>query len=153
MEEEEQLGDGEVEVPKYEDLKTEESERPIDLEEEEISKTLSEQEEETEQISDLKVIAKYLHPQYKDKRLNELLQSAASSRIYTDNLLDKNFLLSMSYIEEHEGEKDIDVVGYISMIQDALSRGIEGRQRIEDLELAGVVHEEEVEKLARDLGM
>lgn len=116
-------------------------------------KTLTEAEEETPHQSDLQAVLKYLHPRYKDKRLNELLQSAMSSRIFPDNFLDKNYLLVMSLIEEREGDDDIDIVGIISMVQDATSIGYEGRGRIEDLEVAGVAHEEEMEKLTKELGL
>ncbi len=44
-------------------------------------------------------------------------------------------------------------MGTISIVQDALSRGFEGRQRVEDLEIGGVIHEEEVEKLSKELGL
>lgn len=116
-------------------------------------KTLSEAEEETPHQSDLQAVLKYLHPKYKDKRLNELLQSAMSSRIFPDNFLDKNYLLVMSLIEEHEGDDDIDIVGIISMVQDATSIGYEGRGRVEDLEVAGVAHDEEMDKLSKELGI
>ena len=99
------------------------------------------------------VIKEYLHPKYKNKRLNELLQSAMASRIFPDNFLDKNYLIVMSLIEEQEGDDDIDVVGIISMVQDGTSIGYEGRGRVEDLEVAGVAHEQEMEKLSKELGL
>ena len=115
--------------------------------------TLSDEESGVQHKTDLQAILSYLHQHYADKRQDELLQSAASSRIFPDNYLDKNFFLSMSFIEEHEGEDDIDVTGIINRVQDATSRGYEGRQRAEDLELAGAAHEEEMEKLSKELGL
>ncbi len=131
----------------------EEPEQEIDLEGYGGSGSLSEAEEETAHQTDLQAVLKYLHPKYKDPRLNELLQSAMSSRIFPDNFLDKNYLLVMSIIEESEGENDIDILGIISMVQDATSIGYEGRGRVEDLEVAGVAHEQEMEKLSKELGL
>lgn len=133
---------------------TEEAELEIDLDEFEDRKTLTEAEEETPHQTDLQAVLKYLHPKYKDKRLNELLQSAMASRVFPDNLVDKNHLLSVSLIEEYaEAGGDVPVVDIISMVQDAISIGFEGRARVEDLEVAGVAHEEEMEKLSKELGL
>ncbi len=139
--------------PKYEDLLIEDEERPVDLENLPRAQSLSEAEDETQQVSDLKMVLKYLHPQYPDKKLNTKLQSAAASRIFADNLLDKQYSIVAPYIEEHAEDPDFDLMGSISIIQDALSRGFEGRQRVEDLEIGGVIHEEEVEKLSKELGL
>jgi hypothetical protein len=131
---------------------TEEPEQEVELDGV-TPQTLGEAEEETPHQTDLQAVLKYLHPKYKDKRVNELLQSAMSSRIFPDNFLDKNYLLVMSLMEEHEGDLDIDVVGIISMVQDATSIGYEGRGRVEDLEVAGVAHEQEMEQLSKELGL
>ncbi len=130
----------------------EEPEQEMELDEGGMQ-TLAEAEEEAPHQTDLQAVLKYLHPKYKDKRLNELLQSAMSSRIFPDNFLDKNYLLVMILIEEKEGEEDIDIVGIISMVQDATSIGYEGRGRVEDLEVAGVAHEEELEQISKELGL
>lgn len=116
--------------------------------------TLSEAEEETPHQTDLQAVLKYLHPQYKDKRFNELAQSAASSRIFPDNFWAKHRLLVTALVEEYAEEgKDVDIVGIVSMMQDALAIGYEGRGRVEDLEVAGVAHEAEMEQLSKDLGL
>ncbi len=132
----------------------EESERELGSEGDEVIQTLSEAEEETPHQTDLQAVLKYLHPQYKDRRFNELAQSAASSRVFPDNYWAKHRLLVTSLVEEYaEDNKDVDIVGIVSMMQDALSIGFEGRGRIEDLEVAGVAHEEELEKLSKELGI
>ena len=131
---------------------TEEPEQMLDVEDFE-GQSLTEAEEEAPHQSDIQSVLKYLHPKYKNKRLNELLQSAMASRIFPDNFLDKNYLIVMSLIEEQEGDDDIDVVGIISMVQDGTSIGYEGRGRVEDLEVAGVAHEQEMEKLSKELGL
>ncbi len=116
--------------------------------------TLSEAEEETPHQTDLQSVLKSLHPQYKDKRLNELAQSAAASRVFPDNFWAKHRLLVTSLVEEYAEEgKDVDIVGIVSMFQDALSIGFEGRGRVEDLQVAGVAHEEEMERISKELGL
>lgn len=137
----------------YDDIVTEEPERPIDLPEGGGVTTLSEAEEQGAHVSDIQAIAKHLHFQYKDKMLNEILQSAASSRIFADNLLDKGYAIVANYLEDHEFDEECDPIFIINVVQDACSRGFEGRQRIEDLELAGVIHEEELEKIAQSMGV
>lgn len=133
---------------------TEEPEQALALEDYEGTKTLAEAEEEAPHITDLQAVLKYLHPKYKDKRLNELLQSAMSSRVFPDNFWAKHRLLVTALVEEYAGDgEDVDVLGIISMSQDALSIGFEGRGRVEDLEVAGVAHEQEMEKLSKDLGL
>lgn len=133
---------------------TDDEELDIGLEENEDIKTLSEAEEEAPHQTDLQAVLKYLHPKYKDKRLDELLQSAMSSRIFPDNFWAKHRLIVTALVEEYaEDGVDIDIMSIISMTQDALSIGYEGRGRVEDLEVAGVAHEEEMEKLSRELGL
>ena len=120
------LGDDEEEekIPTYEDLVTKEPEQNINLEDYEVSKTVSEEDEETKSSSDIQAILDILTPKYKDPRLNEILKSAMVSRIFPDNLLDKNKLIVLSMLEEHEpDDSSIDVIGTISTVQDALSIG------------------------------
>lgn len=132
---------------------TEEVEEDSGFEEGEGAKSLAEAEEEAPHQTDLQSVLKYLHPKFRDKRHNDLLQPIMASRIFPDNYLDLNYLLVMSMIEEHEGDDDIDVVAIITNSQVATSIGYEGRGRIEDLEVAGVAHEEELERLSKDLGL
>lgn len=242
----------------------------------EFGKTLTEEEETTQQVSDLQAVLKKLTPKFKNKRLDEFMQPAMKSRIFPDNYYDKHNLITTALIEESTidlnpekvetsdisntpkldnltnitiilikiskylirynrklseyltkqieklkddtlgdsriaivglcsnsilayadycqnnsqyietfnaevmcqwlcaiDEKimkllgcnyeqrilledkgvDVDVVSFISMAQDGLSIGFEGRGRLEDLEIAGVAHDEEMEKLSKELGM
>ena len=153
MAEEDEIKEEVIGVQSASPVVIEEAEQEFEMEDYEGGGTLAEAEEEAPHQSDLQAVLRYLHPKYKDKRLNELLQSAMSSRIFPDNFLDKNYLLVMSLIEELEGSGDIDVVGIISMVQDGTSIGYEGRGRVEDLEVAGVAHEQEMEKLTKELGL
>ena len=137
----------------YKELLTEEPEREVDLAGYEAPKSLGEESEETEQLSDLQAALKRLHPQYTDKKLNEILQSAMVARIPPDHILDKNFLICMAYIEEHADDPNLDIMAIISGVSDATSIGLEGRDRVEILEVAGVAHEQEMEKITKELGL
>lgn len=149
--EQELEGDG---VPKYEEMVTLEPEREIKLDSyTPVSKTIDEEEEQSEHVTDKVAILRMLHPKYKDPYLNELARSARTSRIFPDNFTDKHFLLSASYIEEHIDEKDLNVTGVISMIQDFLSVGFEGRGIADLEELAGAETSEELDKLSKSLGL
>lgn len=116
-------------------------------------RSLSQEEEGAVNKDPLAIIIGHLHQQYDDKKFNEKMQSAAGGRTYPDNVQDKNAINVMSMILEHEPDEAFDVIGLVSMVQDAISRGIEGKQRIEDLGLAGVAHDEEMEKLSKQLGI
>lgn len=115
--------------------------------------TLGDAEGSAEHETDLQRAMRYLRPTYKDPRFDELMQSAMASRIFPDNYLAKINFTSIMLIEEQEGEPDIDVMGIINKTQDAHSIGYEGRYRGEIIELAGVAHEEEMEKLSKELGL
>jgi hypothetical protein len=140
-------------IPTYQDLVTEEPLRNTDIDGVKTPKSLGEEEEDTVSRSDLKEAMHKLLPRFRDKRIDDLLQSAMVSRIFPDNYIDKHFLITASLIEEQEPDDDIDVLGIISMVQDGLSIGYEGRGRIDILEIAGVAHEEEMEKLSKELGL
>ncbi len=136
----------------YLELKTEDPEREVGIEDYEAPKSLGEESEETEQVSDLQAALKRLHPQYSDKKLNEVLQSAMVARIPPDHILDKNYLICMAYIEEHADDPNLNIMAVISGVSDATSIGLEGRDRVEILEVAGVAHEQEMEKITKELG-
>jgi hypothetical protein len=138
--------------PTYEELVVEEPERQVDV----IAlgtKTLSEEEDDAPHKTDIQAILASLTPKFKNPRINELCQSAMVSRIFPDNYTDKHFLITAAMIEEQSDNPDVDVIGIISQVQDALSIGFEGRGIIDRLEIAGVAHEEELEKLSKDLGL
>ncbi len=131
----------------------EEPEQEIELEEYGEGQSLSEAEEGTLHLTDLQAVLKNLNPKYPSKRQNDLFLPITSSRVFPDNFLDLNYLLVMSQIEEQEDESDIDILAIITMTQVATSIGYEGRGRVEALEVAGVAHEQEMEKLTKELGL
>ena len=134
---------------------TEEPEREIPYDTPDAGTTLSEEEEGAQHLSDLQAVLRSLHIRYKDEKLNEYAQSVASSRVFPDNFWAKHRLIVTALVEEYaeDDKKDLDIVSIVSSVQDALSIGFEGRGRIEDLEVAGIAHEEELEKLSKDLGI
>lgn len=138
----------------YQDLVTEEPEREVSLEDYEAPVSVTEAEEDSPQTSDLKAVLRSISPKFKYDRINDLCQPAMVSRIFPDNLLDKQKLIALALLEEYEEDDDtVPVIDIIMGVQDALSIGYEGRGIVERLEIAGVAHEEEMEKLAKDLGL
>jgi len=140
-------------LPSYDELAQEEPEREINTDDYDGG-TITEEESNSEQKTDIQAILKTLTPRFPSKRLNDLLQPAMVSRIFPDNLLDKNKLIVLSMLQEHEPDDlTVDPIGYISMVQDGLSIGYEGRGIVDRLEIAGVAHEEELDKLSKELGL
>ena len=137
----------------YEGLVQEEPERDVNLDEIDVTRSLTEAEEETEHTTDLRAAMKHLLPKFKSPRMNALLQPIMVSRVFPDNLLDLNYLLNMNEFEEHEDDADFDFVGVVTGNQAGTSIGFKGQGRIDILEIAGVAHEEEMDKLAKELGM
>jgi hypothetical protein len=141
-------------VPKYEDMVINEPEREVKLDSYvPPAKTIDEEEEETVQKTDKQAILRALRPRIKDPVLNELAQSAMSSRIFPDNFTYKHFLIAASHIERHMYDKDLNVASIISQTQDFLSIGFEGRHIADLLELAGAETSEELDKLSKSLGL
>ena len=144
----------EGQLPSYEELVEEHPERMVTVEEYKPSaKTVSEEEEEGTNQSDIKAILHILRPKFKNKRLSELCRSAMDTRIPADNLTDKHFLICAALMEEQCNEVDFDPIGIITQSQDALLIGFEGRGIGDMLELAGVVKQNELESLSKELGM
>lgn len=145
--------DNRSETPEYDDMVTEEDELPVKLEEHVMPRTVSEAEQETTTTSDIQAILRSLTPESKNTELNELCKSAMVSRIPPDVLMDKHFLISASLIEEQCYEEGFNPVQIISQAQDFLMIGLEGQGIIDRLEMAGVAHEAEMEKLSKELGI
>lgn len=141
--------EGQLDMP----VITEEPEHELDLSEYRGGGTLAEAEAETPHQTDLQAVLKTLTPKFMMKRMNDLLGPVMVSRIFPDNYLDLNYLLVMSMIEEQEGQDDIDVAAIITGVQVGTSIGYEGRGIADRLEIAGVAHEEEMEKLSKELGL
>lgn len=144
-----------LEQAEYEFPFINEPERKISLGSVEVSKAeAGSDDEDMVAKTDLQTAMKLLLPHYKNKRIDDILQPAMVSRIFPDNFMDKHFLITAFLIEEFDTKgEDVDVLSIISQVQDGLSVGYEGRGRIDLLEIAGVAHEEEMEKLSKELGL
>lgn len=158
-EDEELMGDGGLPDPDsidedYQSMVIDEPEREVDLSGYEGAKTISEAEEETEHKTDLQSILKALTPRFPDKLLNDKLQPVMVSRIFPDNLLDSCKMTVLSRLQDYEpSDNSFDVWGIILAVHNAHSIGFEGRGIMDRLEIAGVAHEEEMEKLTKELGI
>lgn len=73
------------------------------------------------------------------------------SRIFPDNYTDLIFLHAAALMEE--SDEFPDVIGILSNVQVAASIVFEGRHIIDLLEIAGVVHQEEMERIGKELGL
>jgi hypothetical protein len=143
-----------IEQTKYEDLVTEESEREVEDDTANEPRTVTEAGEDTPQKSDIQAILQGLTPKFKYPRINDIAQSAMVSRIFPDNLLDKQKLAVLALLEEYdEDDSEVPVIDIIMNMQDAMSIGYEGRGIADRMEMAGVAHEEEMKKLADGLGL
>ena len=137
----------------YDNLVTEEPKREIDFDEFLVPKTIGEAEEEGVHKTDLQAAMTAITPRFATKRQNDILQPVMSSRIFPDNFLDVNYFINIYLLEEQEGDdaKYVDVLGTIINTQVATTIAYEGRHIIDVLEIAGVAHEEEMEKITRAL--
>jgi hypothetical protein len=141
-------------ILKYEDMVEEKPERVVTLEDyKPATKTVSEEEEEGDNQSDIKAILRILRPKFANKRINEYCRSAMDTRIPPDNLIDKHHLICLAIMEEQCNDVNFSPVEIITLAQDALLIGFEGRGIGDMLELAGVVKQNELDHLSRELGM
>lgn len=139
---------------KFEDVAVEEPAREVVGASAYSPQSVTEAEESTPSKSDIRAVVDALTPKFSNKRLNELLQPTMVSRIFPDNYIDKMRLLAIAMIEEMGPDPvKCDPILYISNVQDACSIAFEGRHIIDLLEVAGVVHEEEMQKIAKDTGL
>lgn len=116
-------------------------------------KTLGEAEEETTHESNLQTTFRYLQPKFKNKRMEEISQPILRSRIFPDNFLDLNYLLTMHMIEELEDDPSVDFLAIVTGNQAVTSIAYEGMERGEILEAMGVERDEDMAKLAKDVGL
>ena len=108
-EEEDMIPEGEIndelidESPKYDDLVLEEPERNVDIATLEVSKDeVGSDDGDTVKKTDFQAALAEITPKFKNKRMDDMLQPIIKSRVFADNYLDLNYLLTMSLIEEQE---------------------------------------------------
>ena len=136
----------------YEAAVTEEAERPMSLDGLGASASEAEPEEDRIHKTDIQTIVDKLVPRFGDKRRDQLLGPVMMSRIFPDNYTDLIFLHASALMEECENGFP-DVIGILSNVQVAASIAFEGRHIVDLLEIAGVVHQEEMERIGKELGL
>lgn len=140
----------------YEELSTEKPERQVELPEDGDKprgpKTLSEKEEETPNLSDFQSTLKSLFPEFDDDGMNSIAQAAMVARIAPDVFSDLIYLVTMSILEKQDPRKNVDVISTLTKVYAMMSIGLDGKGRIDQIELHGASKEEkELEKLGREL--
>ena len=132
----------------YEKLATEASERKVEKEGE--PETLEEKEEGTEGLSDLQVTLRKLFPELGDKIHNALMMA----RIAPDMFIPILRILVNSAIKKMDRDQPLDVAEKASLFYVLASIGLDGKGRIDTIELAGSVKEaEELAELAKGFGV
>jgi hypothetical protein len=141
--------------PTYEELVQEEPERKINIENIEVSKGSVGEDEEDDLVSasDFKAALGAITPKFASKRMNDILQPIMMSRVFPDNYLDLNYVLTTMMIEELEGQNDIDFLQILTGNQVATSKAYEGKHIIDIAELYGAARDEEMDKLGKELGL
>jgi hypothetical protein len=123
--------------------------RHVEVVESPDQKSRMEAEAEPSDLSDLKATLNKLFPRFSNPRINRVAQSAMVSRIANDVFLDLMYLTISDIAEMWDEEKDgeLDVQEIISMAYFALSIGLDGKGRIDAIQ----VYSNETESSSKDL--
>ena len=121
-----------------------------EVEKEEGTSTLEEKEAEDPGLSDLQVTLRKLFPELGDKIHNALMMA----RIAPDMFIPILRILVNSAIKKMDRFKPLDVAEKASLFYVLASIGLDGKGRIDTIELAGSVTEaEELKELTKGLGI
>ncbi len=143
----------------YDQMKMSESERDveIDLPQNEgdgssgRSKSLSEA-EDSPNITDLQATLKRLFPIFEDDEINKI-KAVMVARIAPDTFMPLLKMTIISILESHEEDEDIDVMSTINLVNAILTIGLEGKGRVDALQLASAARESaELENVSKSLG-
>lgn len=136
----------------YRELAQEAPEREIDVPEAIQSKSLTEKMDETPSLSDLQFTISRLFPEFDETEMNELAKIAMVARVAPDVFSDLIYLVTVSLIQKQDPEKQIDVIGTLAKVYAIMSIGLDGKGRIDQIELHGAAKEEkELERLGRSI--
>jgi len=136
----------------YFDLAQEDMEREIDIPGEAQHKTLEEKMDEKPDLSDLQSTIRSLFPEFTEDEMNELARIVMVARIAPDVFSDLIYLNTVSLLQKSDPLKPIDVTGTLTKVYGLFSVGLDGKGRIDQIELHGSAKEEkELEKLGRSL--
>lgn len=133
----------------YEKMATESPVREIEVEGADKFGSYSEQEDNDSLLSDFQSAQKRLFPDFGD----DILNRAAVERIGSDIFMDALYLGTVRKIYQRKPEEDIDVIGTLLDVYGALSIGLNGQGREDDIVMAGSAREtEELKKMSSNLG-
>jgi len=131
----------------YDKVATEAPARKVEKEGETL--TLEEKEAESPDLSDLQVTLRKLFPELGDKIHNALMMA----RIAPDMFIPILRILVNSAIKRMDPRKPVDVAEKAALFYILVSIGLDGKGRIDTIELAGSVKEaEELAELAKSFG-
>lgn len=130
----------------YDKMAKEAPERKVEIEGE--PKTLEEKEAESPDLSDLQVTLKRLFPELGDKIHNAIM----FARVAPDMFIPILRILVNSAIKKMDRTKPLDVAEKATLFYILASIGLDGKGRIDTIELAGSVAEaEELKELSKGL--
>ena len=118
---------------------TEEGAREVELDEEVSEhKSRSEEEAESPYLSDLKTTIRALFPTISNRIINRVAKVAMIARIAPDVFLDEVYLTVTDVVEMWEEALDgeLDVQEVISMVYFAFSVGIDGKGRVDVIQVS-----------------
>lgn len=134
----------------YESLATETPERKAEVEGTDKSKTLEEKEEESPDLTDMQATLKKMFPSFGDEVDDALMMARISPDMFT-SLIRIN---TNSVIKRCDPTKPLEVAKIATKYYIANSIGLDGKGRIDVIELAGSVTDaEELKEITRGMGI
>lgn len=104
--------------------------------------------------SDLKATLRQLFPRFEDKKIDQLARVTMVARIQPDVFKPMLRLTVDSIVRNHLDDDDVTVASVLVIIYSIISIGLEGKGRIDGLELAGSAKDaEELDRISKGLGI
>lgn len=143
-----------VEEDIFSGLETAEPDRDIDVTElANVHRSVMEVESESPNLTDLQATLKYLIPKFADEEINKLAQAIMVARVFPDTYLDRMFLTVVSLVEGHKSKDNIDVMMIINLVDSIFSIGLDGKGRIDIIEVMGKTSaSDELEGIKQGIG-
>ena len=133
----------------YNQMVTEKPARDIDIDDGEDIRSMEDREDEAPNLSDLQTTLRKLYP-----TLGEIIDQALMiARISPDMFIPMLRVLVNSYIKKQDPHKPLDVANIASLYYVLCSIGLDGKGRIDIIELAGSAKEaDDLESLMKGMG-
>jgi len=113
------------------------------------TKTLDEQEAESNHLSDLQSVIKMRFPDWGNVHDNSIQMSRISPDVFKPYLR----LCMNAEIKKQDPNKPVDVTNIAKKFYAALTIGLDGKGGIDLIELAGVANDKEIAELSKNLGL